>query len=214
VSRQQGSKDEEGEGSMTRQIAAKDPVFQRLVDKCKAARKRFQKSEVDYFEFLHDVETNDKSIWGICGSFEDFIRNCVGRPEPYIYSNFREARKLFGIQLIRAVGVPAAIASLKIKGKKRRAGYLQAIKQWVKKNDGCHPSAQHSRTVRQQVAPVKQVPQAVRQMAELIDLRKENVALRQENERLKKLNVRLQDEVDRLRGKRAGRAQPSAAAPS
>ena len=56
--------------------------LEKLVARCADARKRYEGSEIDYYEFLFGIQEDAKAkeVWGVYTTFETFIEEMRRAP--------------------------------------------------------------------------------------------------------------------------------------
>lgn len=173
-----------------------DTRLEELVERCANARKKYEHDEIDYYEYLFDVQENEQSTWGVLLTFETFLEKCVGRPNPAKWTRYVRARKELGIERIRSIGIPAAFEVLEIEDPKRRRSAVGEYEEWSKQHHGVHVSEQYARKTRERIDPNEhKATPATNRSRELEQLRAENADLRREVTRLKSENQKLREQV-------------------
>lgn len=182
---------------------AKSEAFRALVDRCLEARRQFDKHEIDYLVFIHSVEQRDRDTWqAVCGSFDEYLRDFVKRPDSSRYRNFKNCLEspVIGLKRLRAVGVDMCVEELKVASSQpdKLKPLQRASDAWVQEWGGIHPGRRYSGELRRKVAPAEVIPLPIRRQEELEALRAALAQMTRERNEYKRECERLRRENEML----------------
>jgi len=172
-----------------------------LVERLLAARKAYERSEIQFLAFVRTIEQTEEATWKHLGSFSELLL-LVGRPSPAKYANYKMACEKLGEKTVADYGLHAAMQLVKVEAPARKK-LEESYAAWRAEKGGVHISEEYARQIRQQVVPESKEIGPVRRSHELERLRTENRELRAECERLRKRVTELEERVRSRGGKPA-----------